>query len=90
MNNSFFQTICDVCGLELSTLMDGCKYSVYGNKVCVVEGHKGICSYQPNCITFFAKKGKLKVVGSGISIKQLQQNFAILAGQISSVEMQID
>lgn len=87
MNNSFNDSIAQICGLELATLAGGYKYSVFGGTTAVVEGHKGIANYSDNEISFSLQHGTLNVVGDKLNIKCLSKNFAVVTGQISKVEV---
>lgn len=79
------QCVADICGVELSTLLNQSKYSVYGNGTAVVEGHGGIADYNSNTVTFVIKGGYLHVCGSELRIKRLERGFAVVVGNIASV-----
>lgn len=64
MNNSFLQCISDICGTELSSVVSGGKYSVYGNTVAVVEGHKGIAFYSREKVCFSCVRECWKFAGT--------------------------
>lgn len=87
MNNSFNESIAQICGLELATLAGGYKYSVFGQSTAVIEGHKGIANYSEE-ETAFSLGGKLlKVCGNKLHIKCLSKNFAVVTGKIDKVEV---
>lgn len=90
MNNSFVDVVCETCGLELSSLLGGYKYSVYDGKVVVVEGHRGIVAYTENILSFALRKKILKIRGGKLSIKCLEKNFAVVVGDILSVAVDND
>lgn len=85
MNNSFVDSVCQTCGLEIASLARGYKYSVYNGKAVAVEGHCGIVCYQSNCVSFALRKNKLTIKGGGLSIKCLERNFAVVVGDVVSV-----
>lgn len=87
MNNSFNEHIAQICGLELSALVNGYKYSVFSGNTVVVEGHRGICAYSDVEATFFLGDKLLKIVGQNLNIKCLGKSFAVITGQIASVEV---
>lgn len=87
MNNSFTESICNICGLELASLAGGCKYSVFDGKAAAVEGHKGIAEYSDTTVSFYVNKGKLSVCGEKLKIKCLNRNFAVVEGDIQKVEV---
>lgn len=87
MSNSFLQCVADICGEELTTLINNYKYSVYGGNTLVVEGHKGISEYGSKCVSFALPKSVLTVTGDDLRIKYLEKNFAVVVGSIRSVEV---
>lgn len=87
MNNSLSQCVADICGLELATLLGSYKYSVFGGHTVVVEGHKGIADYAKEGVSFALPKAQLKIVGSNLRIKCLEKQFAVVVGNIQSVEV---
>ena len=89
MNNSFEQCISNICGVELSSLMSG-KYSVFGNRYAVIEGHKGIAEYQQEKVSFYFGKSVLEVCGRKLQIKCLEKNYAVVVGEIISVAVKND
>lgn len=88
MNNSFLQCISDICGTELSSVVSGGKYSVYGNTVAVVEGHKGIAFYSREKVCFFLRQGILEICGDNLEIRCLEKNCGVICGKILSVAVQ--
>ena len=86
MSNSFLQCVADICGLELATLIGDYKYSVFGGHTVVVEGHKGIVDYRQDEVSFALRKSVLKVCGTDLRIRCMEKNFAVVVGNISSVE----
>ena len=87
MNNSFSQCVADICGLELATLVNDYKYSVFGGHTVVIEGHNGIGEYSTETVSFAVKKGNLRVVGTNLHLKCLEKHFAVVVGKIISVEV---
>ncbi len=86
MNSSFFSCIADICGLELACLCHY-KYSVFGGRVAVVEGHNGISSYDCCKVTFKLKGGCISILGNSLKIKTLDKHFAVVVGIVQSVEV---
>lgn len=87
MNDSFSKCIADICGLELATLAGDFKYSVFGGRTFVLEGHKGIADYSLDAVSFRVGKSTLKVCGSGLTLKRLEKNFAVVEGKIVGVSI---
>ncbi|MCM1289669.1 MAG: YabP/YqfC family sporulation protein [Corallococcus sp.] len=89
MNNSFEKCISDICGVELSSLVQG-KYSVFANRYAVIEGHRGICDYQADKVSFLFGKNVLVISGANLQIRCLEKNYAVVAGEVFSVAVQND
>ncbi|MCH5157079.1 MAG: YabP/YqfC family sporulation protein [Clostridiales bacterium] len=87
MNNSFSQSIANICGLELATLVNDYKFSVFGGHTAVIEGHKGVVEYSTETVSFAVKKGTLRISGNDLRIKCLEKHFAVVVGAIISVEV---
>lgn len=86
MNNSFTRCIDQICGKEISTLATY-KYSVFGGNTVVLEGHKGICNYGQDKISFRIAKGNLVISGKNLQLKCLDKNFAVIVGDVCCVEV---
>lgn len=87
MDNSFNEHIAQICGLELATLAGGYKYSVFGGTTAVIEGHKGIAGYSDCEVDFYLSDGSISIVGSGLQVKCLSKNFAVVVGKIEKAEV---
>lgn len=87
MNNSFNESIAQICGLELATLAGNYKYSVFGGTTAVIEGHKGIAGYLSDEVSFNLHGGFLRVQGENLTVKCLSKNFAVVSGKIINVEV---
>lgn len=80
--------LCDVLtalDMEMGQLAGGFKYSVFGDKAVVVEGHCGLNSISADKIKLRLKRKSLCINGQDLSIKQLEGKCAIIVGQIASV-----
>lgn len=87
MSNSFLQCVSNICGVELATLIGQYKFSVFGGHTVVVEGHNGIADYATDAVSFALHKSFLRVHGSNLCIKCLEKGFAVIVGNIHSVEV---
>lgn len=87
MNNSFNESIAQICGLELATLAGSYKYSVFGGTTAVIEGHKGILNYLQSEVSFYLSDGVISVMGENLKIKCLSKNFAVVVGRVDRVEV---
>ena len=64
------------------------KFSVFGGRIAVVEGHKGIVEYNTERVSFALKTGVLRVCGEDLRIKGLEKNFAVVEGIVRCVEVE--
>ncbi len=87
MSNSFLQCVANVCGVELATLIKDYKYSVFGGNTVVVEGHSGIADYSTETVSFSIRKSVLRIRGADLRIKCLEKGFAVVTGEVRSVEV---
>lgn len=88
MNNSFNDSIAQICGLELATLAGSYKYSVFGSSTAVVEGHKGIATYREQEVAFLlGGNSTLNITGDNLRIRCLSKSFAVINGKIIKVEV---
>ena len=85
MNDSFNESISEICGLELATLIGSYKYSVFGNSTVVIEGHKGIVGYSDEVVSFAVSKTVLNIEGANLRIRCLEKRFAVVTGNIRQV-----
>ncbi len=90
MNNSFNENISNICGMELSALAGGYKYSVFSGNAVVVEGHKGIVGYSSEEVLFAVNKTFLQVTGTNLQIRCMEKHFAVIIGKIHKVEVKRD
>ncbi len=81
------QCVANACGVELATLVKDYKYSVFGGKIAVVEGHSGIVDYRADRVTFAVRGANVDVCGENLRIKCLERGFAVVEGDVSSVEV---
>lgn len=86
MSNSFAHCINKICGHEIVSLATY-KYSLFGGNTLVLEGHKGICSYSTEQISFKVGKGSLVIAGTNLQINCLDSHFAVVCGKIVAVEV---
>ncbi len=85
MLNPFDNQVLSALDFDLTTLSNGYKYTVYDGKATLIEGHKGVKTFQPEKVVFYLKKNTIEVNGSDLYIKQMTVNFALVVGNISSV-----
>ncbi|MCM1195413.1 MAG: YabP/YqfC family sporulation protein [Corallococcus sp.] len=87
MNNSFSDTISNICGLEMSALCGNYKYSVFSGRAAIIEGHCGIIGYSDAEVSFAIKNAVLRIRGRNLRIKCLEKHFALIVGDVAGAEV---
>lgn len=86
MNDSFVESVSDICGKELCSLAGGYKYSVFSGKAVVAEGTKGIQAYSQRRVKLYVgKSNSLEINGDNLSVKCMGRGFCVVTGKIESV-----
>ena len=63
----------------------GCAVHVYPCLV-VVEGHKGLLSYSPDCVKVKRRRGCVCISGCGLTAGRLDREELVVKGKIERVE----
>ena len=63
----------------------GCCVHVYPCRV-VVEGHKGLLSYTPECVKIKRRKGAVCIAGCDLAAEQVDREELVVVGRIDRVE----
>lgn len=71
----------------LSLCQGGYKVSLFGGKIAVLEGHKGINLFDKERMVFRLKSGVIEIGGHDLFLKQLTADFAVICGEINQVEV---
>ena len=58
-----------------------------GDKRVLIEHHRGIQQYQPECICVKVKFGTVVISGCGMVISQICQGKLVISGRIDSVTL---
>ena len=86
MNDSFAESVSDICGKELCSLAGGYKYSVFSGRAVVAEGSKGIEAYSQQRVKLYVgKKTSLEINGENLSVKCMGRGFCVVTGKVESV-----
>ena len=81
----FLEQIREKLGLGLEELTGGVRALVFGDKGVHVEGHKGLAFMSEDEIVFYHKKGKIKIVGQGLKVRELSEFDGYVYGKIKGV-----
>ena len=85
---SFINEHANICNLEVATLINSYKYSVYGGNTVVIEGQKGLLKYCSDVVIFAVANAKLTVSGNNLMLGCFGNKVAVVTGQISGVVVQ--
>lgn len=59
-----------------------------GNREAVIEGCRGILEYDENIVRLKAGKLTVRILGRGLTLRNLRRDSAIVSGFIASVEFE--
>lgn len=62
------------------------KITLYGRRHAVVEHHKGLLGYTQECVEVGLERGKLRLLGRELTLRAMDAQTLLVAGQISAVE----
>ena len=60
---------------------------VAGDRRVLIEHHRGILQYQPDCISVKVKFGTVSVTGCGLQIFQMCREKLVISGRIDTVSL---
>lgn len=72
-------------GITPDGSLGGDRVSVFSGRGVFVEGHKGIVSFSDSEIEIKLRGARLKLSGSGLSIKEINPDEIFIVGQVVSV-----
>ena len=72
---------------EIYTAVTHPVVEIMGRYRVLAEYHRGIISYQPDCICIRMDYGMLKVCGKGLSFAHISTQQLVISGEISSVHL---
>lgn len=82
-----FEDIGNLTGLPFEILQNGYKYINFAGKALYVEGFTSIILLESEQVMLKLKKGRLKVLGCGLLIKDLNFGQLMIKGNITLVEV---
>lgn len=82
---SFVKELSKICDKELSALVCGYSYSVYGGHTVAIEGTTKLLSYRQDSITVAVSEGALQITGSNMTVKVFSNSYLVVVGNIIAV-----
>ena len=83
---SFFNEIILKIGLKPSEGIGGWKITLLDGKGALLEGHKGIVSYNTQEIVAKLKVGMLQITGDNLKVAEINAQELFVKGKINKVE----
>ena len=65
----------------------GC-LTLYGGRQALIEGHRGVLAFSPECLVVRLGWQRLSVLGTELSIRALSRDRLLVAGKIQRVELE--
>lgn len=84
---SFFDELASISGLPFEIINSGYKVVNFCGKSVFIEGFKSIISVDNEMVVLKLKKGRIKVVGEGLTIKDINLGQIFINGNIVCVEV---
>lgn len=72
-------------GLPADVVANLPRLSLVGQKQLVVENHRGIALFSPECISIKTTQGVIDVLGEGLLVYSINQEQVVLSGEIASL-----
>jgi sporulation protein YqfC len=72
--------------LPAEIILDMPIIKIIANNELTIENHKGILEYTPHVLRMKSMLGIIKITGSYIQIKELDQSDIVISGEIQSLE----
>ena len=76
----------EILGLPPEALNDGAKVTLYGRRQAVVEHHTGLLGYTDESVEVGLRRDRLRVVGSGLTLRAMDGETLLITGRITAVE----
>ncbi|TDT51099.1 sporulation protein YqfC [Fonticella tunisiensis] len=86
MKNNIKSRFADSLELPKEVVLDTPMVRITGNNEMSVENHRGIVEYSKEILRINSTLGIIKVSGSFLNIKEINQENIIISGEISSIE----
>ena len=63
------------------------RVTTIGGARALVENHRGLISYAPDCVRVRCRRGAVSVCGQGLTLREVRRDALIVTGRIDSVEL---
>lgn len=83
---NFWHEVAKITELPAEAL-SGYRYTVAGGTAVYIEGHRGVKGFAEDCACFRMGKDLLNIMGSGLTVRHLSVNDAVVVGSITSTEI---
>ena len=84
---SFFDELAKISGLPFEMINNGYKVVNFCGKSVFIEGFKTIISVDKETVVLKLKKGRIKVVGTELTIKDINLGQIFVNGNIIGIEV---
>lgn len=64
------------------------KVTISGKRRVLVEYHRGILEYGPECIEVAGRGGKVRVVGDALELTAMDSEAVLVTGTVAGVEIE--
>lgn len=78
--------LCEKLDLPLSVVGDLSYMEILGNSKVVLDGCKGVLEYSEESVCLNLSRGTIRFCGSGLCLRALNFEQAIINGQINTIE----
>ena len=83
---TYFEETLGRAGLALGDY--GSKITFLGFCGVIIEGHKGLYDYLPECVAVRVGKKKVVIKGKDLTVKDLSKDELVVCGKISGMEVE--
>ncbi len=66
----------------------GCKITFIGFCGALIEGHKGLYDYSPDCVAVRVGRKKVTIRGKNFTVKDLTSDELIVCGKINGMDVE--
>jgi hypothetical protein len=75
-------------GLPIKEITNGYRCTLVSGRACYIVRHGGMIGFSAECVAFKAGKERLSVLGSGLTVRDLSREDAVVCGAITSVAVE--
>ena len=66
------------------------RVTTVGGARALVENHRGLISYAPDCVRVRCRRGDARVLGQELALREVRKDALIVTGRIDAVELAHD